>query len=84
MDVHDSIISVAKMPNITITSTTLMAISNRLNEISHLSWLLEKLNLLFSTDFMVFLYNKNYQPPGCTGELVVYSLESERGNSLGS
>src|ERR1700712_2362639 len=50
IDVHDSTMSVVKIPNIISTSTTLMAISNRLNETSHLSWLLEKLNLLFSTD----------------------------------
>ena len=61
MDVHDSKISVVKIPNMISTSNTLMAISNRLNETSHLSWLLEKLNLLFSTDFNGFRIQNNYQ-----------------------
>src|ERR1700754_174071 len=77
IDVHDSTISVVKIPNIISPSKTLIAISNLLNEISHLSWPVAKVNLLFSTDFMVCLYNKNYQPSICTGELVAYFLSQE-------
>jgi len=54
IDGIDSTISVAKTPNIISTSNTLIAINKRLKKVSHFSWPLERLNLLFSTIYNLF------------------------------
>ena len=48
---RDSNISVANTPNMITTSKMLIAMSIRLNMVSHLSWPLDSFNLLFSTKY---------------------------------